>query len=408
MSRRRGWEDAYLDYQSLRLLLTQIETVYEEEDYKKQRSRGNITNANNNAAAGGGGSSDELYYADDFIDVEDGQHEDEESVVEDEEDTEGGDGWMGLFHGAIRNIVGTKKKKRKRRRRYTRRRIIQNNDDGGPNSNNNTNSNWVSTDYFDYSPEHNNHHYHRKRKKDSTPKNRALDKGGWGRRYEEGMTDYRDELFLVSDEDVAYGIYDDDEGEWVDEDDEEEDNIHDNDVVGGEYYGNNNNGAIGDQYDSNNLESGNDEINNAIDRKERSISIDNNDGARSDMIRNPEFDRSNLEEEDTMPLLCHSPSGAGSRKQKVDLFGSSMSGLLQTPDFHAAADNDRRRDEQQHKVQFSDSPGVLEAGYETFATAAARRGYTYSPTLLGDDDNDHSNNNNNTMAAGSPSEQQGG
>ena len=35
MSRRRGWEDAYLDYQSLRLLLTQIEAVYEEEDWKQ-------------------------------------------------------------------------------------------------------------------------------------------------------------------------------------------------------------------------------------------------------------------------------------------------------------------------------------------------------------------------------------
>ena len=35
MSRRRGWEDAYLDYQSLRLLLTQIEAVYEEEDWHR-------------------------------------------------------------------------------------------------------------------------------------------------------------------------------------------------------------------------------------------------------------------------------------------------------------------------------------------------------------------------------------
>ena len=416
MSRRRGWEDAYLDYQSLRLLLTQIETVYEEEDYKKRGSGGNnITNTtNNNAAAGGGGRLDELY-TDDFINVEEGNNGEVHSVVDEEDMEEGEEGWKGFFHSAIRNVVTGKKKKRKRRRRYTRRRILQNNyaADNGEQHNNNNNSNWVSTDYFDYSPEHHHHHhYHRKRKKDNTPKNRALDKGGWGRRYEEGMTDYRDELFLVSDEDVAYGIYDDEEGdeegEWEDVDDyddEEEDSIHDNDDVGGQNY-DNNNGTIGDpQYDGNNFSSSNEEI-DAIDRKERSIPIDN-DGVRSGMIRNLTTEnsvKSELDNEDTMPL-CHSPSAAGSRKQKDDLFGPSMSGLLQTPDSHADNNNNNRRDEQQHKVQFSDSPGVLEAGYETFATAAARRGYTYSPTLLGDDNHDHSNNN--AIAAGSPSEQQG-
>eukprot|EP00957_Ditylum_brightwellii_P036147 2738910-Ditylum_brightwellii.AAC.1 len=30
MSRRRGWESAYLNYESLKLLLTQIEAVYED------------------------------------------------------------------------------------------------------------------------------------------------------------------------------------------------------------------------------------------------------------------------------------------------------------------------------------------------------------------------------------------
>ena len=46
MSRRRGWEDAYLDYHSLRLLLTQIETVYEEEDWKQSSAIDNNNNTN--------------------------------------------------------------------------------------------------------------------------------------------------------------------------------------------------------------------------------------------------------------------------------------------------------------------------------------------------------------------------
>ena len=32
MSRREGWERAYFDYESLKLMLTQIETIYEESD----------------------------------------------------------------------------------------------------------------------------------------------------------------------------------------------------------------------------------------------------------------------------------------------------------------------------------------------------------------------------------------
>ena len=32
LSRRKGWESAYLDYENLKLLLTQIEAVYEEND----------------------------------------------------------------------------------------------------------------------------------------------------------------------------------------------------------------------------------------------------------------------------------------------------------------------------------------------------------------------------------------
>ncbi len=53
MSRRCSWEDRYLDYQSLRLLLTQIKAVYEE-----------ANNNNNNIDGGGGGSGGtvDLFY----------------------------------------------------------------------------------------------------------------------------------------------------------------------------------------------------------------------------------------------------------------------------------------------------------------------------------------------------------
>ena len=38
MARRTGWERAYLDYETLKMLLSQIETVYEEEEGHRQRS----------------------------------------------------------------------------------------------------------------------------------------------------------------------------------------------------------------------------------------------------------------------------------------------------------------------------------------------------------------------------------
>jgi SPX domain len=38
LARRPGWEEAYLDYEALKLLLTQIEAIYEEESHLQQRS----------------------------------------------------------------------------------------------------------------------------------------------------------------------------------------------------------------------------------------------------------------------------------------------------------------------------------------------------------------------------------
>jgi len=39
LSRRCGWEGGYLDYETLKLLLSQIEAVYEEEQHRRSQER---------------------------------------------------------------------------------------------------------------------------------------------------------------------------------------------------------------------------------------------------------------------------------------------------------------------------------------------------------------------------------
>eukprot|EP00984_Skeletonema_dohrnii_P025277 scaffold14403_cov72-Skeletonema_dohrnii-CCMP3373.AAC.2 len=73
MSRHRGWEDAYLDYASLRLLLTQIEAVYEEEDWKARDSA--ATNNNGSAYFEEGGYED-YHHEDDDDDLMEDQDDD--------------------------------------------------------------------------------------------------------------------------------------------------------------------------------------------------------------------------------------------------------------------------------------------------------------------------------------------
>lgn len=46
MARRTGWERAYLDYETLKMLLSQIEAVYEEEGHRQRSSNVEDTNAN--------------------------------------------------------------------------------------------------------------------------------------------------------------------------------------------------------------------------------------------------------------------------------------------------------------------------------------------------------------------------
>ena len=44
MARRTGWERAYLDYETLKMLLSQIEAVYEEEGHCQRSSNVEDTN----------------------------------------------------------------------------------------------------------------------------------------------------------------------------------------------------------------------------------------------------------------------------------------------------------------------------------------------------------------------------
>jgi len=152
MSRRRGWEDAYLDYASLRLLLTQIEAVYEEEDWKR------------------GGSTNDLSKLDD----------DELGWLNRSADTDDQEELPGL----IGNVWRLFSRSHRRRRRVQRQRREQARAWESMDENEETDSNWVVAANNSSSP--------RRNKKDKA--SHSLDKRGWR---SPGVTDYRDELFLV-------------------------------------------------------------------------------------------------------------------------------------------------------------------------------------------------------------------
>ncbi|KAL7542428.1 hypothetical protein ACHAXR_011769 [Thalassiosira sp. AJA248-18] len=355
MSRRRGWEDAYLDYQSLRLLLTQIEAVYEEEDWKR-------------GGGGGSGSGADLQ----GMMGEEGRDQLDGGVVaaaasDDTDDVN--DGWRKLWGNAWRVTQAIVKGKRSRRRRRRYPRVTRGNNV------HNHHGEWVQqgeggNGYFDYSPEQ----HRRKRKKEKGSHDRALDRGGWR---SPGATDYRDELFLVSDEEFAYGYDDDgntDDEEWEDEEDsigeEEDQQYYDNEVV---------------HYDIGRSEYA------GLDSQEGSLPV-NEVGSNLTKLT-PGSEKSEMEDvmmgDQEQFRDCNSPSGH--EKNKDDVLFGPKNGILQTPDSHHSPNNDKPG----NIVQFSDSPGVLEAGYETFAAAAARRGFV-SPA--GD---------SQMMTVGSPSEKGG-
>ena len=222
MSRRRGWEDAYLDYASLRLLLTQIEAVYEEEDWKRNKyNNDDYYNDNENAI-----------FDNDFQRGIDGAGFDEEGendAATEEEEEEDYRPWIGL-----RGLWRKEKPQGGglRRRRRNRHRIRQRSfDDHGnylqaiaASSSGTTTNNWVTTQSVDYHED-----YRERGKKDK--ERLILDKGGWR---PTNTIDYRDELFIISDDDeydAYYGEEDEKEDDIVAVDDEVED-IWEDDIDG--------------------------------------------------------------------------------------------------------------------------------------------------------------------------------
>lgn len=330
-SRRRGWEDAYLDYQSLNLLLTQIEAVYEEEDWK----RDSFAHLSKNL--------DEL--------AEEGGIADDSMVVT------ANDGYLNaLWKTAARmtrQIVVPGICSRSSTSSIRRSR------GDGFNSTTNADNNWISNDYFDYSLET----YRRKqiRGGEDSSYDRALDRGGWR---SPGVIDYRDELFLVSDEDAAYGNsvegQSDDDDDWMDDEEEES--------LSKEFY----------------------------EAENYSSAHHNDDEIHSDTRIDPAADDVKSVSKKLAPVMealenKDSKMHDSNRIRNDSAFGSKRVHLW-TPDASPTASptNEKR------KVKFSDSPGVLEAGYETFAAAAARRGF--SPP--GGDES-------HILTVGSPSEQRG-
>jgi hypothetical protein len=370
-SRRRGWEDAYLDYQSLHLLLTQIEAVYEEEDWK----RGGSGRNNNDSFAQLPTNFNELE------DTENGIAGDSMRTMEDD----------GLLKSFWKNAVrmsrqiiapGSSSSNRSGSSlRRIRRASSPGSMDGGFNNSSNSdsnNNNWISNDYFDYSTDQYRRKQKRGGKESSTSHDRALDRGGWR---SAGVKDYRDELFLVSDEDVAYGNFvegqsDGDGDDWTDDEEEEE--------------------SLSEEFD--------DEVDPISDAHHDDV-----DGIHSDNIRISPLPASDDVKSVSKKLTPVTDASENDDSKKIDSSRSRSYESpptrdqdklvhLWTPDTSPTTSptNEKRQLVGRQKVKFSDSPGLLEAGYETFAAAAARSGYVQP----GGDES-------HMMMVGSPSEQRG-
>ncbi|KAL7454959.1 hypothetical protein ACHAWC_009518, partial [Mediolabrus comicus] len=222
---------------------------------------------------------------------------------------------------------------------------------------------------------------------------RALDKGGWRT---SGVLDYRDELFIESDDELAFGYYDNTSLEEEEEDDNEEEEeegmwIDEEDDVDGE--------MIDNQYSEEFLV--NDEDNEYSNRPSESIvesssdtvgskpsmSMERGDSANRLLVERASSDDSNIKAElasanatalDHVVGESSTPNRGGGGG---DINSTPKSHLPETP-----INNNKSL------VQFTQSPGVLEAGYETFAVAAARQG-------------DLGGAQEHSMYVGSPSEQ---
>ena len=449
MSRRRGWEDAYLDYASLRLLLVQIESVYEEEDW---RARDSAANNNND-----GGYNDVYLEEGGYEDY----YEDEDDIMTEEEDQEvdGQDVMItnsylpSVFQSAwnkTRSVVTGQQPLSTPTRsnnttngghRYSNRQRKQQQQDS-------------SSEYFEYSPSggrgnhrfpttggargrllrrnrsrrlrrnnntNSNNSHHRANKSTNNSRggkkgnnddvgvgggdetneedddyydDRALDKGGWRI---PGVLDYRDELFLESDDDLAFGYYDEEEeneeteeeeGEWVDEEEEDENNNlyrynHDDTV--------NNHHATTATIDG--FEDNHHHMENIIiENNHNALMGDDSDRL---MLERPssddDDDDSNIRAELAVTTtasgeMMRSSPNHHHRDVVMDssIMNASNDGIVRTPNSqkrHSFSSSDPHNNSNNMLLetpeqipQFSESPGVLEAGYETFAVAAARRG----------------------------------
>jgi hypothetical protein len=461
MSRRRGWEDAYLDYASLRLLLTQIEAVYEEEDWKAREENDVTTGAS--GAVGFGGYYDE-----------DGVNRDDDMIMDDDEDDHHQKGnnylqttlqkaWDKTYGLITGQVIPPN---RRRRRRAQHPRCNNNNRRRRKRSSISISSSAAAinqpqqqddSEYFEYSPggeggrrfygtaataggatssgrmvrrrrQHhrrnnnssNSNHRHAKSSSDNsrgkkgegggrgggTDKDddddynyddRALDKGGWRI---PGVLDYRDELFLESDDDLAFGVYDEeeieeteeDDGEWIDEEDE---NVyqyvhanHDDDQMergqggGGQYH------HAAEANDSN------------LHLHHRMDIITENNSDTDDnrlLLERASSDDSNIKAELAIAATASDETSSSPDRGGGDDNTNTNNNLLRTPKSqkrhgHSSNANLLETPTTVNPVQFTESPGVLEAGYETFAVAAARRG-------------DMGSADNHAMYVGSPTEQ---
>jgi hypothetical protein len=435
MSRRRGWEDAYLDYASLRLLLTQIEAVYEEEDWKAHPTHPSTTTnggANNNGGVvnNNGGSRGFRFGGYGAADVEGGAaaggllllDEDDDMMDDDAESNNNNSnnngkgniqsilqGLENAWDTTVSMVTGQPPPPRKKRRGAADRYHEQANRQQQQQEDEDV------SEYFEYSPNggrkflhhrRNSSRVRRREKKSSSNNNggekksnkstsnnttvdedddddRALDKGGWRT---PGVLDYRDELFIESDDELAFGYYDntsleeeeedenaeEEEGMWIDEEDDVE-------------------GEIDHQYSGEFLM--NDEEDNEYSNRPFDIIVESSSDTVSSkpsmerLVERASSDDSNIKAElasANATTLDHVVGDSLTPERVVgggDNNSTPKSHLPETP-----INNNKSL------VQFTQSPGVLEAGYETFAVAAARQG-------------DLGGAQEHSMYVGSPSEQ---
>eukprot|EP00804_Cyclotella_cryptica_P014024 CCRYP_002501-RB/>CCRYP_002501-RB protein AED:0.04 eAED:0.04 QI:76/1/1/1/0.85/0.75/8/589/1746 len=317
MSRRRGWEDAYLDYASLRLLLTQIEAVYEEEDWK--RGGNNSNNLSGIDSIGEQFEHEEFGWLNRPVD----------------EDDDGDDANSRGVIGSIWKLLGRRSTAKRKRYHSMKRHKHSHQHRHHPHQKQSwsaadedeseLDSNWVVSNMNSRSP--------RRNKKDRAIN--AMDKRGWR---SPGVTDYRDELFLVSDDDIAFGCgdgqYDDD---WEDADDEDdESDLH-------------------DEYEKIRADDSSEYEHATYDK--------NHDEERN--LGRPLAEQHKIHSENSMSSTDHRFDEGGEEAIEQLRRDSPLAAALQTPNL----------DNSPSPID-SDNSDVVVTKYETFATVAARRGVT--------------------------------